>query len=344
MSPEDTSRVEGIFRAVYDAAKKRRPVESSRPSNLEAPVEPEDGLIRLKQAERSVSLSNTIAQPVTATSKMSEPIISAESNTTKKPEVDLVIVNALRRPEAEWTMKVLGEPWYDRTEEGILFHIGHMKLGNLDICVAIASPNEMGMVASAILTSKACHVWKPACIAMTGKCAGVKQRKVKQGDIIVAKSIFDYGSGKFSAGKLEPDYAPVEMNPEICSLLIDFATEDLCQEIWSASSIAAKPNEPIKPYVGALASGAAVVGDLRLVEQITSHKRSLLGIDMEAFGVAKAAIAASDTTFLVVKAVSDFGGIESHDEFGDFCSYASALFLRKFMELRADALFSGRRR
>jgi len=70
----------------------------------------------------------------------------------------------------------------------------------------------MGMVPAAILATKAVHVCAPLYVAMTGVCAGVA-KDVNIGDIVIADSIFDYGSGKLIRGKLHPDYLPSRLRP-----------------------------------------------------------------------------------------------------------------------------------
>jgi len=137
-------------------------------------------------------------------------------------------------------------------------------------------------------------------------------------------------------GKLQPDYIPVQVDVELCSLLRDFSTDTASlAAIYSGFKYpAGRPGTTIKAHVGALASGAAVVADERIVVDITKHRRSLLGIDMEAYGVAKATVDVGMglTRFIILKSVSDFADTHKGDRYRQFCAYASASFLQKFLE------------
>jgi nucleoside phosphorylase len=179
-------------------------------------------------------------------------------------------------------------------------------------------------------------------IAMTGICAGVR-KKVDIGDIVIVQSVFDYGSGKIQGGKLHPDYIPVLVDPELCSMLKDFATNgsQLSKIATNFKQNGGKPKSELKAHVGALASGAAVVADATIVADITEHKRSLLGIDMESYGVAKATLEVGEgkTKFIIVKAASDYADSKKGDKYQDYCAYVSAAFLKCFFEHHGERCF-----
>jgi nucleoside phosphorylase len=75
------------------------------------------------------------------------------------------------------------------------------------------------------------------------------------------------------------------------------------------------------------------VADEKIVDQIQQYKKSLLAIDMEAFGVAKAAMdsPSGPVNFLIVKGVQDFADADKSDEYRDYCAFVSAGFLRLFL-------------
>ena len=250
---------------------------------------------------------------------------------------DVVILTA-RSVEYDCVLKVFPGAWVESVQLGVLFQTGIVRLGGEDISVAVACQNEMGMVSSAVLATKA-HLLRPKCIAMTGFCAGVPDKEtIRQGHIIVAQEVFDHGAGKIVKGKLLPDYRPVPINSQVCSLINDFSRDqevlDRIWEDWNGEA-AGRPSWKIRAHLGAVASGSPVVNDEDVVREIQSHKRTLIGIDMEAFGVAKAAVEAHTQRpiFLIIKGVADFAGVlvEKSDEFQEFCAYASASFLREFL-------------
>lgn len=94
-----------------------------------------------------------------------------------------------------------------------------------------------------------------------------------------------------------------------------------------------KPSTRLRTLVGPLASGAAVVADDVVVAGILEHKRTLIGLDMEAYGVARAVHEGGrkQTNATIVKAVTDFGNLNKDDKYRWFASYASARFAIEFL-------------
>lgn len=95
--------------------------------------------------------------------------------------------------------------------------------GEADIRVALLSQSMMGMLPAAILTTKVLRLCEPDYVVMTGVCAGVEGRTNK-GDILIADSVFDYGSGKIIEGELHPDYSPVPVASSVVDVLRDCVT------------------------------------------------------------------------------------------------------------------------
>lgn len=255
--------------------------------------------------------------------------------TQERLHAEMVVLTALADPERDAVLGAFQTPWRDQVAEGVLYKVGSVQGCGRDLILAVACQNDMGMVPAAILATKAIRSWHPSIVAMTGICAGVV-KKVGLGDIIIVQSVFDYGSGKIVKGKLQPDYIPVQVDAELCGLLRDFATESSAlSSIFNGFKYPdGRPRAIIKAHVGAFASGAAVAADERIVVGITKHRRSLLGIDMEAYGVAKATVDVGMglTRFIILKSVADFADTHKGDRYRQFCAYASASFLRKFLE------------
>lgn len=169
---------------------------------------------------------------------------------------------------------------------------------------------------------------------MTGICASVPN-KTNLGDVVVAKQIFDYGSGKIQDGIIKPDYTPLEM----MEVLTNYATEaaydnETLRAIRDSWPIAqGKPDTELKAHVGPFCSGAAVVADDSIVAGITEHKRSLIGIDMEAYGVATACVTSLShrTPFLIVKSVQDYANSDKNDDYRLYAAFTSAKFVYEFI-------------
>jgi len=90
-----------------------------------------------------------------------------------------------------------------------------------------------------------------------------------------------------------------------------------------------------------MGSGAAVVASKSTVQGIVEHKGKLLGVDMEAYGVAQAASHMLDgrTRFIICKSVSDFADKDKGDDYQDYCALVSAYFMREFFSRYEKHLF-----
>ncbi|NER08605.1 MAG: 5'-methylthioadenosine/S-adenosylhomocysteine nucleosidase, partial [Okeania sp. SIO3C4] len=71
--------------------------------------------------------------------------------------------------------------------------------------IAAARPLEMGENYTNNLATRLIDKLKPRCLAMTGVCAGNKEKNVFLGDVIVAERVF-----KFDSGKLVADYKLID--------------------------------------------------------------------------------------------------------------------------------------
>jgi nucleoside phosphorylase len=256
------------------------------------------------------------------------------STAQDKTEADVAVVAALPEPELSSLIRAFGGTIASAGREGVVYSILEPEIGGNVVKVVAAAQNDMGMVPAAILATKTLRAWKPTMLAMVGVCAGVKSR-VNLGDVVVAKQLFDYGSGKLVAGKLQPDYQPVSLNDVICGYANNLATKhSVLTRIrgeWPIPS--GKPDTDLKVHVGAMASGAAVVADETVVDGIKEHKRALFAIDMESYGAARAAESAriTRTPWVIVKGVQDFADSEKSDVYREYASYASSAVLRELL-------------
>ncbi|TFE36881.1 hypothetical protein E2553_45445 [Paraburkholderia dipogonis] len=114
------------------------------------------------------------------------------------------------------------------------------------------------------------------------------------------------------------------------------------QSIWrcisSIFTIASRGSisraEDLNLRVGPVASGSAVLANEAIVKEILKHERTLLGIEMEIYGVYAAAAYASfpRPTAFAMKAVCDFGTKVKDDKYQTYAAYTSAQLVREFLE------------
>jgi nucleoside phosphorylase len=248
---------------------------------------------------------------------------------------DVLIITGLYKERA-WVEKVFDDQWVDIERLGTIYQICKYKVNEDVLKIVLVSQLQMGMTHAAILTTKSLMLWSPQLVVMTGICAGVKG-KVELGDLIVASKVLDYGSGKVVDGKLQPHFEPVMIDSWLWQLLEIFKhDEEVRRAIESESSIPRPDSHPLRIHMGSMGSGAAVVADLDIVDGIVASERKLLGLDMESYAVALAT--SMSTTSLkrvesfVVKGVVDFADSQKDDSYHDYAAYASAAFVKKFLD------------
>jgi len=257
----------------------------------------------------------------------------------KGPErADIVILVAtqeeLRQLGKAWPLS-----WSNAGDREFSYSFAKTELCGYEITVVKAKQGRMGMVDAATLTTQAIHALSPKLIAMTGICAGVGG-DVSRGDLIVAAQAYDYGSGKLFPEGPQPDYNFVPMNATLGGDLEQFweTNEEALrkvQDAWPGGNTG-KPPTMLRAHAGNIGSGAGVLANESIVQGIQSRDRALRGIDMEAYGIARAAVlACPPVPFIVVKGVQDFGDhlhTDQHEPFGDYAAFVSAKFLLEFLK------------
>lgn len=283
---------------------------------------------------KSATLAETpINRAQTEDKEFSDNCEVVEQQSQDSLQADIAVLVALPSPELDQVLRTLAPQWRKEGREGVVFNVAQAEIHGENLTIAVAVQNDMGMVPAAILATKTIRAWRPRLLAMAGICAGVKG-KVNLGDIVVGKQLFDYGSGKLKNGRLQPDYQPVSMDDQLCNCAIHLASDkptlSTIRADWPLAT--GKPDTDLHAHVGSMASGAAVVADDSVVEGIQQHKRSLIAVDMESYGFARAASSSlSPTPFIVVKGVQDFANESKADDFREYAAFVSANYLYRFL-------------
>lgn len=251
---------------------------------------------------------------------------------------DLCVIAALPSPELTALRKVDWN-WSVPTslDQVSFFYEGKfVSKGNTRSVVAAAAP-RMGMVAAAVLTMKMIAKFRPRLLAMIGICAGVKG-KCKTGDVLVADPAWDWQMGKYETGSfsIAPDQIdiPTGVSERFTQLAED---KGLWFDIYEAFS-GVKPDNIPSVKVGPVTSGSAVLAESRILKEIKSQHRKLLGVDMELYGMYAAARDCAPPVPITfgMKSVSDFADSLKGDEYQTYASHVSARALAAFCERYAD--------
>lgn len=255
-----------------------------------------------------------------------------------KSTFDIGIISALETPELK---EILELPCNWKTLEfdndPIVYHEGSISTLNGNTYRLIAcSINKMGMQATASVTSMIVAKFKVKYLFMNGICAGIKERGLEYGDIIIAENLTDYGSGKMTSNsqgelvlKPEPHQFPTDQN--LISKINNFIRNN--KELISIQSSfkGTQAKTVLKAMVGPVASGSYVIASKSLVKTLTDSNRKLLAVDMEGYGLYLACHYFSQTKPLFIKSVCDFGDETKDDTYQSYASYTSARFLYSFL-------------
>jgi len=253
--------------------------------------------------------------------------------------VDLCIITALYSPECT---AILDLPWswgdWELLDQSTQIRRGSFISGKRNYSVVLAHSLRMGMVASTILATKLIAKCKPKFIVMPGICAGVP-KKTNYGDILLANPSWDYQCGKRICNDDGSQFyiAPhqIHVSEAIEARILQLSrTEGFLWKIksdWRGE----KPDTELRLHSGPVGCGSAVLADYSIVEDIIeTQQRTLLGIEMEIYGVYSAAYSAPEPKpiFFAVKSVCDHADNQKNDTYQKYAAYTSARVVQEFFE------------
>ena len=250
-------------------------------------------------------------------------------------DYDLAILTALPAVELKSVLD-LDCSWETKRFVGddAIYHAGKIATERGTLRVGATACLEMGMPAAAISAMKLIDNFRPRYIAMTGIAAGVVG---DFGDILIADQSWDYGSGKLGKDnsglrKFLPAPTAIQLNPALKYQLNWFVSRRSALEKIRSAWRGREAAKALKVHIGPLASGASVVESKELIEELLSHNRKLIGVEMETYGVFLAARMCREPrpTAMSFKSVCDFGNGEKDDQFQEYAAFTSANFLYEF--------------
>lgn len=255
----------------------------------------------------------------------------------RKYQYDLGVIVALNDPEFI-AIKELDWGWEKHEVSGdpVEYYTGSIKLqDDSSLSVVAAVSNRMGMVSSAILTTKIIEHFCPQFIAMTGICAGIKDR-CEFGDVIVADPVWDYQSGKRQSEtcdfQIDPHQLPIRnaIRRRFRELSENYDVLSKIKNQWPG----VKPRSELKLHVGPVASGSQVLADSEHIKKIILQQRKLMGIEMEIYGMYAAGDEARcpQPNYFALKSVCDFADDKKNDTFQQYAAYTSAKVLEIFVQ------------
>lgn len=265
-------------------------------------------------------------------------------STKELQSFDIAIITALNKPEFE---KILDLPlsWSNLPIDGdpTKYYAGELTNGGKKAKVVAACVDQMGMTATSVLVTKMIYLFKPKYFIMGGICAGLKERGLNYGDIIIAEQSWDYGSGKMKDAEeshegikeivFEPDPRPIQLAASLKAKVNSFLRRrDILAKIQYESKYM-KPEFVLKASIGPVATGSFVISSVSKLNEIKNVQRKLLGVEMEGYGLYYACEHSQDQAIkgIMIKSVSDFGDASKNDVYQDYSSYTSAQFIYYFI-------------
>lgn len=265
------------------------------------------------------------------------------ANLQNRNKYDIGIICALSE-EFEQMKIASGLRWEKITIEGIsndfFFADFRTELGHT--LKIIAGRNNMpGMQAASVMASCMFSLFNIEALFMTGICAGFKKASddlIDFGDIFIAESEYDYGSGKLCESgdgtffkknpkMLECDF---DLKGKMNTFIEEKHPESLIMHAldkMNLNLIKNKPSIHFKPG----ACGSYVVANMGFMKDLLKENQKLRGLDMEGYGLYMTAHMLGKKC-MMIKSISDFADSDKGDTYHKMCSYSSAWFLFEFLK------------
>ena len=224
-----------------------------------------------------------------------------------EPKTDFLIVTALEEERDALLRKLPGAHKLPPEEDDVRVYysaaVSTMLPGGHEgsYSVIVVPLLGMGRVEAATATSDAVRRWKPRYVLVVGIAGGVVKNSVNLGDVVVADQILDYELQKLTGGGAEIRPKTHNADPRLLG-----AAKNLEGTRWRRTTAERPIGGVPKRHIGPVASGDKVVEDEAALSRLCNLSPKLIGVEMEAAGVAAAAFEAVDRPgVLVIRAVSD---------------------------------------
>lgn len=248
---------------------------------------------------------------------------------------DFLIVSAL--PEERDALLLLLEGYRQVSVGGpLVYYIAEVPsiLSQRNYRVAVTMLPEIGNVEAGIQTTRAIAILKPKFVLMVGIAGGIKN-KVDLGDVILSNQIIYYEPGKLTPIGPEPRPLFQQADPVLLSRAQSY-TETNWHDLIIQKSPLQEEGKPCvnfpRVHFGTFAIGEKVVGDSEFLDSLKSIHSKFIGIEMESYGVARAAFTAPENPgFLAIRGVCDFADEHKDERWHAYACSSAAAFTIGFL-------------
>ncbi len=168
--------------------------------------------------------------------------------------------------------------------------------------VVLTCQLAMGRVEAANCANDAIRRWQPRFVLLVGIAGGIAEAGVALGDVIVSDQVIDYELQKITEAGPDVRYSVHRADPRMLGAVLNLNLQHWLERVAEQRP---EPGTP-KRLVGPIATGDKVVAVKALMQRYRRDWPKLIGVEMEAGGVASAAFqSASRPGFLMIRGVSD---------------------------------------
>lgn len=160
----------------------------------------------------------------------------------------------------------------------------------------------MGRVQAVTATADAIHQWHPRYVLLVGIAGGLVASKVVIGDLLISDQVVDYELQKITPQGSQIRWEVHRADPRLLN-----ACNNLLGDSWLGEIKSARPSSgKSQRHTGSIASGDKVVAFGEVLAKYRDMWPKLIGVEMEASGVATAVFQSSERPgFFMVRGVSD---------------------------------------
>jgi nucleoside phosphorylase/CheY-like chemotaxis protein len=247
------------------------------------------------------------------------------SRGTTRIDLDFVIICALEEERAGFEDTGL-EKVSEAIVSGLNLHYVRL-VGPRVMFGAIVRLGQMGLVAATFETASVLNTFRVRILSMSGICAGFSE-EAELGQIIVASIAWEYQAGKWSKDGFEIAPLQVQLRRSTRAAIDQLIARDSFLQYLEKSPRPGqrRPAHQPRAQLAPVATGSAVIADVRRLEHIQIQHRKVAGLDMETFGLYFVAHESAPTLdhFFSVKCVVDFADADKGDDLHPYGCMASA--------------------
>jgi nucleoside phosphorylase len=208
--------------------------------------------------------------------------------------------------------------------------------------VVVTALLEPGNVTAGVETTELLKRWQPRYVLVVGIAGGFPEKQVQKGDVLIANYVYYY-----EPGKSRPLGEERRARQYRCDRILWAKAKNYEAAEWKGEVGVALPGG-FETYVpralfGTIGCGELVVADEKKRTELLAECSQMLGVAMEAAGVAMA-VENADVGFLEIRGVSDTADLTKDDAWHEYAANSAAAFTAGFLRSKPVSTLAERAR